>query len=887
MAASSTWFEAAYTWRYLLVVLVLVHGVVLQQPQQLVVFGQQQQLPWNQVQALMQLQKLLEYPSAMASWSYNSNFCSITRTPSLNITCSASSSSAGTSTLTYLRVVGDKIPVPIVDRLHITTTLEAAAAAAQGPAAPQQQNINYNSSISLASYFNFSALVQTLFSFPELQGIELVSVGLWGNLPNFFSNQLPNLQVLNASSNLISGSPLPPSLSPPGLQALRVLALDRNALTGGFPSSSQLRSLQVLSLSENQLSGELTNNDITSLQSLVSLSLAHNQFTGLLPSFESLVNLQSLNVGGNSFGPSFPASLGTMLVSLYLGENQLAGAIPSSLKSLTKLQTLDVSGNALSGNPPAFLFQLPSIVSLNLARNHLSGNLPYSLSLAPSLVFLDLSSNLLSGALPQAFLLSSSTANNQAPHAVTIKYQNNCLNTTKQQQETAQYCSSQTAEFAGGAGGPIVHHHISHQHMAFIAAIVGGSVVIGMAMCLLAMLLFKRWSSCEDDCSVVAADHYDAGNSSFANSIGIPSELLFNARYISQSKRLGVLPQPLSRTFTLEELKEATNDFSPAALVGEGSHGKVFKGLLADRTQVAVKWVAMKANTDMQEIKMQLDDLCKLRHRHLVTVLGYCIDDIFAAGDEDAHDNNKSESLFIVSEYVERGDLRSLLAKKGDRYPLTWSERLAAAIGAGRGIHHLHSGVVPPVFDNNLKITSILLGESMDAQVSDFGILGHLSSFAVNTNTQEAKQAGVHFKEDLLTSRKEQSDKQDIYDYGLILLEMVLGRPPTIRNPFPQKRSELERLTKEKGPSMELIDKAIVGMCGAESLATVLEIAGKCMVDNPARRPSMEDVLWNLQYAAQVHTTSAELADEFDARREEFQKAPSSGDRRRGGGGGG
>ncbi|CAM6039514.1 unnamed protein product [Sphagnum compactum] len=840
---------------------------------------QNHQLPWNQVQALMQLQHLLEYPSAMASWSYNSNFCSLTPTPSLNITCSASSSSAGTRTLTYLHVVGDKILVPIVDRLHITTTLEAAAAKAQGTA-PPQQNIDYNSNTSLSSSFNFSALVQTLFSFPELQGIELVSVGLWGNLPNLFSNQLPNLQVLNASSNLISGSPLPPSLSPPGLQALRVLALDRNALTGGFPASSQLRSLQVLSLSENQLSGELTNNDITSLQSLVSLSLAHNQFTGLLPSFESLVNLQSLNLGGNSFGPSFPASLGTMLVSLYLGENQLAGAIPSSLKSLTKLQTLDVSGNALSGNPPAFLFQLPSIVSLNLARNHLSGNLPYDLSLAPSLVFLDLSSNLLSGALPQAFLLSSSTANNQAPHAVTIKYQNNCLNTTKQQQETAQYCSSQTAEFAGGgAGGPIVHHHSSHQHMAFIAAIVGGSVVIGMAMCLLAMLLFKRWSSCDDDCSIVAPDHYDAGNSSFANSIGIPSELLFNARYISQSKRLGVLPQPLSRTFTLEELKEATNDFSPAALVGEGSHGKVFKGLLADRTQVAVKWVAMKANTDMQEIKMQLDDLCKLRHRHLVTVLGYCMDDIFAAGDEDAHDNNKSESLFIVSEYVERGDLRSLLAKKGDRDPLTWSERLAAAIGAGRGIHHLHTGVVPPVFDNNLKITSILLGESMDAQVSDYGMLGHLSSFAVNVSCGQNLTAS--------SSRKEQSDKQDIYDYGVILLEMVLGRPPTIRNPFPQKRSELERLTKEKGPSMELIDKAIVGMCGAESLATVLEIAGKCMVDNPARRPSMEDVLWNLQYAAQVHTSSAEVADEFDARREEFQKAPSSADRRRGGGGGG
>lgn len=85
-----------------------------------------------------------------------------------------------------------------------------------------------------------------------------------------------------------------------------------------------------------------------------------------------------------------------------------------------------------------------------------------------------------------------------------------------------------------------------------------------------------------------------------------------------------------------------------------------------------------------------------------------------------------------------------------------------------------------------------------------------------------------------------------------------------------------ERLTKEKGPSMELIDKSIVGTCGAESLATVLEIAGKCMVDDPMRRPSMEDVLWNLQYAVQVHSSTEDSQDENDRRREEFQKAPTS-----------
>lgn len=85
---------------------------------------------------------------------------------------------------------------------------------------------------------------------------------------------------------------------------------------------------------------------------------------------------------------------------------------------------------------------------------------------------------------------------------------------------------------------------------------------------------------------------------------------------------------------------------------------------------------------------------------------------------------------------------------------------------------------------------------------------------------------------------------------------------------------------------MELIDRDIVGTCGAESLATVLEIAGKCMVDDPTRRPSMEDVLWNLQYALQVHSSVQDVSSsdyEYDLRREEFQKAPSG---KRGGGAG-
>jgi hypothetical protein len=316
---------------------------------------------------------------------------------------------------------------------------------------------------------------------------------------------VPSLQVLSLSDNHLSG----------GLQ------LNDSSNIAHFHQSTQQQltsKSSFMSSSNSRMEGTTTvvvpGSSITLLQNLVSLSLAHNQFTGLIPNLDSLVHLQSLNLGGNSFGPEFP-SLGNKLVSVYLGENQLAGPIPSSLKSLTKLQTLDLSGNALSGNPPQFLFELPSIVFLSLARNHLSGILPDNLSLGPFLTFLDVSSNDLSGPLPKAFL---SSVNN-----VTIKYQNNCLATIKQQQETALYCSSATV-----AAAETGNHR--HHRLAIIAAILGGGVGIGLTICILSILLLKRWttSSDEEDNNIVAPED-GCNSSSFASPIGIPSELLINA----------------------------------------------------------------------------------------------------------------------------------------------------------------------------------------------------------------------------------------------------------------------------------------------------------------------------------------------------------------------
>nr|APU94881.1 leucine-rich repeat receptor-like protein kinase [Pohlia nutans] len=783
-------------------------------------------LQQEQIEGLLKLREVLETPSVTSSWNESTEYCNLPPcTPRLCIICSAP------ETLTYLRIVGD-------------------------------------GKKKLSATFSATELVDTLLAFPELRGLELTNLGMWGMFPSNLA-QMSNLQVVNFTGNFFTGE-IPKTLK--NLTGLRVLAMDNNAISGSLPyflttldtlslsnnyvtetlndSVASFTSLRFLYLSNNSVSGAIPT-AIASLPNLQVLSLAHNRLTGVIPSMLPLKNLKVLNLGGNSLGPGFPA-VGAQLVSLHIGNNRVAGAVPEFLESLVELQVLEVSGNAMTGTPPPFLFSaLPKLASLNLARNRFSGVLRPNLTLSKSLAWLDVSGNFFTGPPPAQFLRAG------------VHFQGNCMDTTKQKQGSVEYCTK-------GNGNKEAHHR--HLMLVIILVATAGGVCVSVAVCALVFLLVRR---CGNEKDSVAAPE-DHGN--FGSFRGIPSELLSNARYLSQSMRLGVLPQAQNRVFALEELKVATNNFSPGSLIGEGRHGKVFKGLLDDKTVVAIKWLNFKAKEDMNEYRTQLEVLSKLRHRHLVSVLGYCSEEVISVVEDEEF---KSFRLFIVSDFMAHGDLRSHLSKNVGKEPMVWSQRLAAVIAAGRGVHYLHTGVVPPIFYNNLKITSILLDSNMVAQVTDFGLPIRRVSFSMDVVAAKAKPAGPRLVHEGSLRRRDHRDKQDVYDYGAILLEIVLGRPPTIRNPFPQNRSELERLTKEKGPSMELIDRDIVGTCGAESLATVLEIAGKCMVDDPTRRPSMEDVLWNLQYALQVHSSVNDAVnDEYDLRRDEFQKAPSFNERK-------
>eukprot|EP01018_Ginkgo_biloba_P031832 Gb_33904 [translate_table: standard] len=749
-----------------------------------------QQLQSSQTQTLLRLQKLLEFPKAMDGLSNATDFCKLSPSSSLTVVCNG-------NTITQLQIVGDK-PSPSITKL--------------------KKNVFFSvSNQTLSPAFSVDSFFTTLTKLYSLKSVCLVSLGIWGSLPSKL-DRLSSLEILNISSNFLYGT-IPQQLS--SMRNIRTFILDNNMVNGTVPDwFSALPSLALLSLKNNWLTGNLPPS-FSSMQALRVLVLSGNNLSGNVPDLSASENLQVLNLEGNRLGPEFPM-LGRRLVVLVLSKNKFRCQLPLYLGTFKQLQYLDISFNALVGLPLPSLFSLPATRYLNLAGNALDGSLPRNLSCSASLGFVDLSSNFMTGKLPSCLISNSSKR--------AVKFGRNCLATKLQPQHNSSYCKHT----------PVPKKTPRTHKIAIVIGIVGGIVVL-LALVLLLLVLLRRSKYKK------AIKKYPPGKLAPENaSTGISSDILANARYISQTMKLGAHGLPHYRPFALEELEEATNNFNQSAFLGEGSHGKLYRGRLEDGTLVAIRCLKLERKQSIQNLKLHLELLSKLRHQHLVSLLGHCIDY--------AQDGSTVKRVFLIFEYVSNGTLKSHLSGNMPEEGLMWPQRLATVSGVARAIHFLHTGVVPSIFHNNLKITNILLDQNHIAKVSDYGL--PISTEDIIEFEAKVESHKVAQNESIFLGRRKLTDKVDIYNFGLILLETIIGRSPTIQGQGEDKVHEMVNLVSDQDSRRLVVDPAIISTCVEESLATVIAITAKCISKDPVDRPSMEDVLWNLQYAAQVQDTS-------------------------------
>ncbi|XP_027343381.1 probable serine/threonine-protein kinase PBL28 [Abrus precatorius] len=344
---------------------------------------------------------------------------------------------------------------------------------------------------------------------------------------------------------------------------------------------------------------------------------------------------------------------------------------------------------------------------------------------------------------------------------------------------------------------------------SIVGSVVAASIIIVIVVivyiCLMRVKRFMRQAS--ETASSMPSPTFEMGrvnNSQYVNA--------FSSHYTQNTRQLTIL-----------ELEQATQNFSHNNIIGEGGFGFVYKGLLQDGSIVAIK---RRLFTVTRDFIREVNQIGHIHHIHLVKLIGYYED---------------SYQQLLVYEYLPNGNVGNHLYDN-EGLPIgrldLW-RRLSIALGASKGVEHLHS-LVPPLVHTNFRTSNVLLDENYTAKVSDYGF----SKFQSKVDQAGSSSNIDCFLDPELNLSQNYSEESDVYSFGVFLLELISGCEAHNRNMSHPR----ENLVFQAKNSIELDNFVDVTLGDQEKhVATrMIKLALLCL-DVTSRRPSMAQIVHELE----------------------------------------
>ncbi|KAF3602186.1 hypothetical protein F2Q69_00033107 [Brassica cretica] len=288
-----------------------------------------------------------------------------------------------------------------------------------------------------------------------------------------------------------------------------------------------------------------------------------------------------------------------------------------------------------------------------------------------------------------------------------------------------------------------------------------------------------------------------------------------------------------TRIFSSRELEKATENFSENRVLGQGGQGTVYKGMLVDGRTVAVKKSKVIDEDKLQEFINEVVILSQINHRHVVKLLGCCLE---------------TEVPILVYQFILNGNLFQHIHEESDDYTMIWGMRLRIAVDVAGALSYLHSSASSPIYHRDIKSTNILLDEKYRAKVADFGTSRSITIDQTHWTTAVSGTVGYVDPEYYRSSQY--TDKSDVYSFGVVLAELITGDKPVLIVHNTQEKISLAdhfRAAMKENRLFDIMDARIKDDFKPEQVTAVANLALKCLRWKGKKRPNMREVFMELE----------------------------------------